>query len=63
MQSEISTVDRSIIKLLVGNSRITVREISREIGISQPTVILLLPTSNFIIDLSTAEISDCIKAQ
>ncbi len=38
MQSEISTVDRSIIKLLVGNSRITVREISREIGISQPTV-------------------------
>ena len=38
MQSEISTVDRLIIKLLVGNSRITVREISREIGISQPTV-------------------------
>jgi DNA-binding Lrp family transcriptional regulator len=38
MQIEISTVDRSIIKLLVMNSRITVREISREIAISQPTV-------------------------
>jgi DNA-binding Lrp family transcriptional regulator len=38
MDAEISKVDRTIIKILIRNSRTTVREISRETGISEPTV-------------------------
>jgi len=38
MESEISRVDKTIIKMLIKNSRITVREIAGKTGISEPTV-------------------------
>jgi DNA-binding Lrp family transcriptional regulator len=38
MDAEISKIDRNIIKILIRNSRTTVREISKETGVSQPTV-------------------------
>lgn len=38
MEYEISRLDKTIIKLLIKNSRITIREIANETRISQPTV-------------------------
>ncbi|WP_084802270.1 MULTISPECIES: AsnC family protein [Acidiplasma] len=38
MQHEISSIDRMVIKILIRNSRISVKDISRQLGISQPTV-------------------------
>ncbi len=38
MEYEISKLDKTIIKMLIKNTRITVREIAAQTGISEPTV-------------------------